>query len=87
MEINHHARLKEENERLREQLRQQTDPHLGVKRGFIEDFRERQDLLLEPPEQDASQWWLLLPLYLLGAGMYTFYSLLHLLATLIKSFI
>lgn len=72
--------LKEENRRLRQD---RVDPGLAVQVGFIEGFKQRQDLLYEEPDKDASAWWLLLPIWLLGSSVYAAYAILHALISLL----
>lgn len=42
---------------------------------FLQELKERQDLIYREPAKDASALWLGLPLWLLASSIYTFHAL------------
>ncbi|MCS4139573.1 hypothetical protein GGQ13_003028 [Salinibacter ruber] len=42
----------------------------ALSRRFLRELRRRQDLIHKESDKGASAWWLLLPLWLLGASAY-----------------
>ncbi|MCS3827428.1 hypothetical protein GGP85_002898 [Salinibacter ruber] len=47
----------------------------GLSQDFLQELKERQDLIHREPDTGASALWLGLPLWLLGSSIYTFHAL------------